>query len=140
MKIIIFILVLLSIGYLGYYYFSLDKNTELQQSLKDQDFKSAEASIRLVIADKMADEAKKYLYNNNNYFVSKSNNLCVSAQSLFTGLEKFTTNPVECVAHEHSFTARIKRLGTDGYYCADAKGFYSITKTEEDYVSGVKCK
>jgi hypothetical protein len=140
MKIIIFILVLLSIGYLGYYYFSLDKNKELQQSLKDQDFKSAEASIRLVIADKMADEAKKYLYKNNNYFVSKSNNLCVSTQSLFSGLEKFTTNPVECVAHEHSFTARIKRLGSDGYYCADASGFYTILTTEDGYVSGVKCK
>ena len=139
-KILLFILGVLIIAFMGYKYFQLDKNKQVQQSIQSQNFSAAEIAIQGVIANQLAAHAKQYLHDHNNYFVSTSNNLCVSAQSLFKGLEKFTTNPVECVAEVHSFTARVKRIGSDSYFCADTTGFYTTAVTEEGYRPGITCK
>ncbi len=140
MKIIIYVLIIGALLFAGYHYFSLDKNQEVQQSIKDGNTTAAEIAIKGAIQTQLAAQAKQYLHDHNNYFVSTSNNLCTSAKSLFSGLEKFTSNPVECVAQVHSFTARVKLPGADSYYCADASGFSTIATTEEGYIAGVKCK
>jgi hypothetical protein len=139
-QIIVYILLGALVVFAIYKYFALDTNKDVQDSFKEGNLTKAELAIRTVISEKLASEAKQYLHDHNNYFVSKSNNLCLSAKSLFAGLEQFTSNPVECVAQTHSFTARIKRVGSDSYFCADAKGFNTISVTEEGYVAGVKCK
>lgn len=139
MRTIIFILLGVLAVFALYKYFSLDINTYFQESVKERNFKKAESVLRETISEKLQTEASAYFYEHNNYFVSKSNNLCMSAKSLFAGLEQFTSNPVECVARVHSFTARVKSLRADTYFCADAKGFYTIPVTEEAFVSGVKC-
>src|SRR5690349_1975664 len=126
MRIIVYVLLGALVIFAIYKYFAFDLNKKFQQSIKDRDYQAAEVAIRTVISEKLAFEAKKYLHDHNNYFVSKSNNLCLSAQSLFKGLEQFTNNPVECVARTHSFTARIKQVQSDNYYCADTSGFFTI--------------
>jgi hypothetical protein len=140
MRILIWILIIGALLFAGYKYFSLDKNQAVQQSIKDGNTAAAEAAIKTAIESQLAAQAKQYLHDHNNYFVSTSNNLCTSAESLFSGLEKFTSNPVECVAQTNSFTARIKLPGGDSYYCADASGFSTIATTEEGYIAGVQCK
>jgi hypothetical protein len=140
MKLLIYILIIGVLLFAGYKYFSLDKNQAVQQSIKEGNTTAAETAIRAAIESQLVAQAKQYVHDHNNYFVSTSNNLCTSAQSLFSGLEKFTSNPVECVAQVHSFTARIKMPGADSYYCADASGFSTIATTEEGYIAGVKCK
>ena len=140
MKLLIYVLIIGALLFAGYKYFSLDKNQAVQQSIKNGNTAAAEVAIKTAIESQLAAQAKQYLHDHNNYFVSTSNNLCTSAQSLFAGLEKFTSNPVECVAQTHSFTARVKLPGTDGYYCADASGFSTIATTEAGYVAGDKCK
>ena len=139
-QIIVYILLGALVIFAIYKYFALDINTYFQESVKERNFKKIESVLRETISTKLTAEAKDYFYNHNNYFVSKSNNVCLSAKSLFTGLEQFTSNPVECVAQVHSFTARIKTIRSDNYFCADAKGFNTISATEEGYVAGVKCK
>lgn len=140
MRILIYILIIAAIMFGVYKYFHLDQNQDVQQSIQDQNYSAAEVAVKTAIQSQLAAQAKQYLHDHNNYFVSKSNNLCISAQSLFSGLEKFTSNPVECVAQTHSFTARIKQPGVDSYYCADASGFYTTAVTEEGYIAGVQCK
>jgi len=139
MKILLTVLIIAAIIFGIYKYFQLDKNKQVQQALQQQNYSLAETQIESAIGSQLASQAKQYLHDHNNYFVSTSNNVCVSAQSLFKGLEKFTSNPVECVAQVHSFTARIK-LPSDNYYCADASGFYTIPTTEDSYIAGVQCK
>lgn len=140
MRIIVYILLGVLVIFALYKYFALDINHYFQNAIKERNFKKAETVLQDVISTKLEAEAKSYLYKNNTYFVSKSNNLCLSAKTLFAGLEQFTSNPVECVAQKHSFTARIKRLSQDGYFCADTKGFSNISTAEEGYTAGVKCK
>jgi hypothetical protein len=139
-KIFFLIAGLLILAFIGYKFFHLDSNTDVQDSIKSQDFKVTEKAVENAIAEQLTLKAKQYLHDHNNYFVSASNNLCTSAQSIFTGIEKFTSNPVECVAQAHSFTARIKKIGSDSYLCADASGFYTAAVTEEGYRPGVQCK
>jgi hypothetical protein len=140
MRIFIYIVIVAAILFAGYKYFHLDQNKTVQQSLQNKDYTTAENAIKTAIQTQLTTQAKQYLHDHNNYFVSTSNNLCTSAKSLFSGLEQFTSNPVECVAQVHSFTARIKLPASDGYYCADPSGFYTIATTEEGYLAGVKCK
>jgi hypothetical protein len=140
MKILIYVLIIAALLFAGYKYFKLDKNTAVQQSIQDGNTSAAETAIKTAIESQLASQAKQYLTDHNNYFVSTSNNLCTSAQSLFSGLDKFTSNPVECVAQVHTFTARVKLPASDNYYCADASGFYTIPATEENYIAGVQCQ
>jgi type II secretory pathway pseudopilin PulG len=140
MKLIITLLILAIILFGLYKYFKLDKNKQVQQSIQTQNYSAAESAIQSAIGQQLAAQAKQYLQDHNNYFVSTSDNLCKSAQSLFAGLEKFTSNPVECVAQAHTFTARIKEIGSDSYFCADTSGFYTTPVTEVNYIAGVQCK
>jgi hypothetical protein len=140
MKILIYVLIIGAILFAGYKYFKLDTNKTVQESIQAGNTNAAELAIKTAIETQLTAQAKQYAHDHNNYFVSTSNNLCTSAKSLFSGLEKFTSNPVECVAQVHSFTARIKQIGSDSYYCADASGFYTTAVTEENYIAGVQCK
>lgn len=138
-KLILFIIGLGILIFAGYKYFKLDQNAEFQRSLKAKDAASAEAIIKDVVSNQLQIQAQKFFYDHNNYFISKSNNICVSMQSKFDALKKVIDNPVECVANVHTFTARIK-LPSDKYYCADNKGFYTTELEELGYSPGIKCK
>ncbi len=138
-KVIFFIIGLGILVYIGYRYFELDKNMAFQKSLDNKDINTAEVVVRDAVANQLQKEAKQFFYEHNNYFISKSNNICTSIQSHFDALQKIIANPVECVAEIHTFTARIKTAkGT--YYCADSSGFSTILAEEQGYEAGVKCK
>lgn len=137
-KLIFNILVIVAIVFALYKYFHLDENQAFQHFFKNKDFKGAEEVVKDVVSNKIKEEAKKYVYENNSYFVSKTNNLCVALQKNVETI-KIGSNPIECVAKEHTFTARIKTL-TQSYYCADISGFYSTSLNESGYKEGVSCK
>jgi hypothetical protein len=138
-KLIFFIIGLVILLYLGYRYFELDKNAAFQKSIQQKDLKAAEEVVMKAVSVKLADQTKKYLAEHNTYFISASNNICLNIKSTFDNL-KSGESKVECIAHDHTFTARIKML-KGGYYCADASGFYTLSPTDPDkYESGVKCK
>ena len=90
-----------------------------------------------VVSNRFKVEAKQYVHDNNGYFVSKSNNVCVNLQSNLGALK--SQNPIECQAEVHSFTARIKTL-SNSYYCLDTSGFHTIAINEPGFVAGLTCK
>ncbi len=138
-KTVAFIIGVLILLFIGYKYFKLDENPAFQKSVKDKDYDSAETVVKDAVSTQLQSQAKKFFYDHNNYFVSKSNNICTSLQSKFDTLHKIIDNPVECIAKVHTFTARIK-TATNKYYCADGTGFYTTALDEEGYTSGVRCK
>ncbi len=138
-KLILFIIGLSILLFMGYKYFHLDQNSAFQKSLKNKDIDSAETIARDAVSNKLQTQVRKFFYDHNTYFVSQSNNICTSMQSNFDALKKIIDNPVECVAHTHTFTARIK-TPTNKYYCADSSGFYTTALDEQGYKSGISCK
>jgi uncharacterized protein YxeA len=139
LKFIFYILAIIAIGITLYHYFHLDQNKAFQNFIKQKDVKSAQTVAKEVVENQIKAEAKKYAYDNNGYFVSKSNNICVSIQKYFDVLKPFTSNPVECIAEVHTFTARIKTL-SNSYYCIDTSGFSTIALSEAGYKAGLSCK
>ncbi len=138
-KIIFFIIGIAILIFIGYKYFELDKNTTFQKSLKEKNIDSTEIIVRDAVSAQLQTEAKKFFYEHNNYFISKSNNICTSIQSNFDTFKKIIDNPVECIAEVHTFTARIKTSNSK-YYCADSSGFSTIDFDEKGYKAGVSCK
>ncbi len=138
-KFIFYILVVLAIGISIYRYFHLDQNPLFQKAIQDKSISSAQVVIRDVFAAQIKAEAKQYVYDHNGYFVSKSNNICTSIQSNLSLLDKIKSNPIECSAEAHTFTARIKTL-SNTYYCIDTSGFYTTSLAELGYKAGVSCK
>jgi Tfp pilus assembly protein PilO len=136
-KNIFYLLVVVALIITGYHYFKLDQNEAFQKALKEKNIKSAEAVIADVVSSQIKAQAKQYAHDNNGYFVSKTNNICVSMQSNLAALK--SQNPVECEAKVHSFTARIKTLSSS-YYCLDTSGFYTTALTEPGFEAGVKCR
>jgi len=137
---ILLIITLAIIGFFAYKYFGLDTNPDFQSAFKSRDIKSAETIVKNAVFETIQTKAKDYFYQHNNYFISKSNNVCVGIQSFFSGANKIFTNPIECNALEHTFTARIRSDITKTYYCADSTGFYPTLLDEPGFVQGVKCK
>jgi hypothetical protein len=138
-KLIFYILVILAIGISLYRYFKLDQNHLFQKAIQNKDFASAELVLKDVVGTQIKAQAKQYVYGNNGYFVSQSNNVCTSIKSNLSVLDKINSNPVECSADVHTFTARIKTL-SNSYYCVDTSGFYTTGLTEVGYKAGVSCK
>ncbi len=138
-KTVAFIIGLLILLFIGYKYFHLDQNVAFQKSVKDQDINSAQKIVEEAVSTKLQAEAKKFFYEHNNYFVSQSNNICTGLQAKFDVIKKVVTNPVECTAQVHTFTARIKS-GGGNYYCADASGFHTTPIDEKGYKAGIACK
>lgn len=138
-KLVLFIVGLSILLFAGYKYFELDKNEAFQKSIQNKDTDSAEIIIKDVVSTQLQAQAKKFFYDHNNYFISKSNNICTSMQSKFDALKKVIDNPVECIANVHTFTARIK-TPAGKYHCADSSGFYTTTLDAPGYEGGVKCK
>lgn len=138
-KTIAFVIGIIILLFLGYKYFELDKNAAFQKSIKDKDLNSAEAVVKDAVAIQLQTQARKFFYDHNNYFISQSNNICTGLQAKFDALQKIISNPVECVAKIHTFTARIK-TGAGSYYCADASGFSTTALDEKGYKAGVACK
>lgn len=138
-KTLAFIIGVIILLFIGYKYFELDKNADFQKSVKEQNTDAAEKIVQEAVSTKLQAETKKFFYEHNNYFVSKSNNVCTDLQSKFDAIKKVVKNPVECVAEVHTFTARIK-TGTDKYYCADISGFHTTPRDEPGYKAGLSCK
>jgi transposase len=137
-KVIYFIIGLGILLFIGYKYFNLDENEPFQQSLKDKDINAAEVAVRDAVSTQLQAQAKGFFYEHNNYFVSKSDNLCTALQANFDTFKKIINNPVECSAEVHSFTARIK--SGSKYYCSDTSGFHTTSLVEPGYIAGVRCK
>lgn len=135
-KFIFYLLVIAAVAITGYHYFHLDQNPLFQKALQKKDLKSAEAVIADVVSNQIKAQAKQYVYDNNGYFVSKTNNICTSLQK---NLSLNSASPIECVAEVHTFTARIKTL-SNNYYCLDTSGFYTTALTEPGFEAGVRCK
>ena len=138
-KIIYFIIGLAILIFIGYKYFGLDNNKALQQSIQNKDVNTAEEIIKVEVSKKVTAEIQNYLTSHNNYFVSKTDNICKSIQSNFDGFKNIINNPVECKALTHTFTSRIK-ISSGNYYCVDASGIYTISASEAGFKEGVKCK
>jgi transposase len=137
-RLIILIIGLAIIGFFGYRYFKLDQNQALQESIKKQDLQAAELAIKEAVSSQIQSQAKQYFHDHNNYFVSKSNNICTSIQANFDVIKKIADNPVECHAKVHSFTARMK--SGSSFICVDTNGFSTIALNEAGYTQGVQCK
>ena len=138
-KLITFLIAIAIVLFIGYKYFELDKNAAFQKSLKAQDVVTAESVAEKAISAQVQSQVKKYFFDHNKYYVSKSNNICINMQSKFDTVQKYLNSPVECIANIHTFTARIKTI-KDTYYCADQTGFYTTALNEKGYKGGVSCR
>lgn len=139
-NIILFIIALAIVGFIAYKYFGLDTNQAFQKAWNNKDIMGAETVAQKAVFDKVEIQAKSYFKEHNNYFISKTNNVCIGIQSLFSGLGQLSSNPVECSAKEHTFTARLKIDLMKTSYCADSTGFYTTALDEPGFQEGVKCK
>jgi len=165
---IIFILILIALGFGGYWYFihkpninnvvnNIDINSvvnninEVKNNVVTKTNADIDAIIKSTLSGVSSISPLYYLQNGRNYGLSATQNICTNSKSkgslgnIISSIQQYT-KAVTCVVDPNfpskSFTIIAPSLINKGLsYCTDQAGFFMISLTSNSsYKAGFKCK
>jgi len=113
---------------------------KIEESLKEARLIAVDSTLKSIMQSFYDTRISYFSNNNDSYYVSSSDTFCIDPYNSLSNTKNFSSNPVECFAKQKTFTARIKLVISDNYYCADSSGVYEIKQNEPGYSPGVSCK
>jgi len=120
----------------------------------DANTKASDAGIKSIIEQFYPTSELYYSFNNGNYGISKTENVCVDVETYsleqLKQILKYSKEPANCNISStypaKTFTVTAQSLldtspMNSGFYCTDQNGFQGFVRGKsQGYISGIKCK